>query len=252
MPIDTWVEFVVELRLRFQPIASAVAARTNLDRGSQTGSVASYNSFFQTNMSYIGDMGIADQIHQYTRGLKDAIRLEVIKLKVTTLAGAINAAVAAEAYLPSSGRTHSTFAPRTHRNYHPYGGAASSSSSSSAMDLSNINSVHGGDSEDGHGPSEFHHPGPSPRERALEAQLKELQMQQKVQSSVNAMFGKPRQHDDASSSSRSSSRFPRNENRVPNISKEDVARCRLENRCLRCKEVGHIAAECTKQPRSNF
>ena len=36
--------------------------------------------------------------------------------------------------------------------------------------------------------------------------------------------------------------------KVPGVSKADFDRCMKENRCLKCKQVGHLARECTNPP----
>jgi hypothetical protein len=35
-------------------------------------------------------------------------------------------------------------------------------------------------------------------------------------------------------------------NKVPGISKEEYERCRKEGLCLKCKQSGHLARDCTK------
>jgi hypothetical protein len=40
--------------------------------------------------------------------------------------------------------------------------------------------------------------------------------------------------------------------KVANVSKADFERCRKENRCLNCKEVGHVARVCTNAFRLKF
>ena len=73
-------------------------------------------------------------------------------------------------------------------------------------------------------------------------------MREKEHSSLFAIFGKMQKQ----SSNSSGNRGGKNDQRVPNVSKEDFARCRQENRCLKCKEIGHVAKECSKPVRSNF
>lgn len=249
--VASFAELARVMRSHYQPIASSMAARTNLDRGVQSGSVSSYNSFFYSNLNYISDMSAADQVHQYTRGLKDVIKMEVVKSQSTTLTDAVNAAVAAEAYLAVIGKSppfahgqRAGGAPRSR-----WGG--SGASSSSAMDVSNLNvigSVVDADEDDG--PSAA---APiSAREQQLESQLKGMQKQQKMLMALNAMFGKPRQSNTkgASTSSTSSNRG-KSDSRVPDVTQEDFDRCRRENRCLKCKEVGHVAFGCQK-PQINF
>lgn len=239
--IQTFAQLEEQMRARFQPISSSMAARSALDRGSQSASVSSYNTFFYSNLNFIPDMSLADQIHRYTSGLKENIRMEVLKENPPTLTEAVNYAVKVEAYLTLNGKSSSSYPHRSsgRYNYHS-NGAAAASSSSSAMDVSNINFI--AESDD-----DFERVDrPSAREQQLEAQVKEMQQQHKFYSSLNAMFSsssQPRQHGGSSSNHRDRNR---NDNRVPNITKEMFTRCRTENRCLRCKEVGHVAYGCEK------
>ncbi len=84
-----------------------------------------------------------------------------------------------------------------------------------------------------------HHRGESNRLQKLTAQVNELKSQQKIQQSLLAMFGN-RGSNGATSSGAAL---------VPDVSKQDYARCRAENRCLNCRGLDHIARDCTK-PRS--
>jgi hypothetical protein len=96
--IDTWDEFTEELRKRFRPIEASVAARMNLDRLHMTGAADGYTELFYKYLLQIPDMGVADQMHAYIRGLKDYLRVEVLKARPKTLQEAVNKAKLAEAY----------------------------------------------------------------------------------------------------------------------------------------------------------
>lgn len=241
--IVTWDQFAAAMRERYQPVASSMAARSSLDRITQSGSVQSYTQYFYTCMTYISDMSQADQVHQYTRGLKSVIRSDVHKQKCKSLSEAVNAAVAAEAYLPNgAGQASSshTYRPSMRPSPNMVGGAGSSA----PMD---INSVTAGTSCDRGGNSvtagsevEFATDAGSSREDSLLAMIQSLQAQMQVQQQVNALFGRTGQGAASGSSST---------NRVPGVTKEDYARCRAEGLCLNCKEKGHNAASCTKPRR---
>ena len=234
--IDTWNEFIDVLRMRYQPVAVATAARAKLDRCQQTSSVAVYSAYFQACMVYISDMSPADQVHRFLAGLKDAIRAKVGPLHPKNLSEAINRAVEFEAYQPSSSSGLSNSRGPVHYRHQP-----SASSGASAMDLnaiaigSNID-----DGEDGATMPTFHEQ-LSDREEQLFAMVRELQCQSKIQQQVMAMFGERG----------SSGKQPFGEgaqgkaNRVAGVSKMDYERCRKEGRCLKCKmRTTHIASEC--------
>ena len=250
--IDTFSSLSAEMLRHYQPISSAMSARANLDAGSQTGSVSSYNSFFYANMNNITDMSIADQIHRYTSGLKSYIQKDVLQLNSSSLMDAVNAAVKLEAYAQSSSKS-SLRPPMPFRGSSSYSGTRnragpSSYSSSTPMEVSNIDFVGSNDSFD----ERAEHSSSNPSYLyQLEAQVRELQQQQRVQSSLNAMFGnkngRDRQYGSSSSSSNSRAK---SHTRVENVTKDDYNRCRLENRCLSCKEPGHVAKDCNKSFKS--
>jgi hypothetical protein len=94
----------------------------------------------------------------------------------------------------------------------------------------------------------------TPREQQLLAAVRELKAKDVVQQSIHALF---RQAASSSSSSSSSSGKGRRSNfgsgnrsskdLIPNVSKEDFARCWKENLCLNCKQPGHKARECKNE-----
>jgi hypothetical protein len=237
----TWAELKEALRDRFQPIGSAVLARESLDRSSQKGSVASYTEFFYRCMTYIKDMSVADQVHQYGRGLKKEIRQEVIREQPSTLADAIMVAHKAESFLNIGSFTTShgrSVVPRFQGYSASSGG---SSGGSSAMDINNIELDP--ESSDFAEDRDDHHRGESARIQQLASQVSELKSQQKVQQSLLAMF---QGRSNGGASQRASNGGGA---LVSGVSKEDYARCRSENRCLNCRTIGHVARDCTK-PRS--
>lgn len=235
-PISTWAAFTAAVRERYQPISSAMIARQSLDSFVQRGSVQMYTDHFYQCMNFITDMGMTDQIHRYTSGLKQEIKAKVIEAKVTTIHDAVNEAHSAESYLGLSRGTVASSFKGGRFPQRAWNATGASASSSSAMDINLIGGSDVGD-EDG-APSS----NPSTaRERQLQAQIDALTSQQKFASSIHAMFERNKtsgRHQPSASSSR-----------VADVSKEDFNRCRAENRCLQCHEVGHVANGCTK-PRS--
>jgi hypothetical protein len=231
-PVVSWATFVAVMRERYQPISSSMAARANLDKITQTGSVKGYSAVFYTNMSYIKDMSPADQVHQYTRGLKPAVKLEVIKVKANSLTDAVNAAIAAEAYLPSGSGSSSSSTGYTFRPHR--GGNASAAT---PMDVNSVG--HDTALEEIVGRSDAK--AEPVNQGDLWAMMRDLQSQIQSQQSLNALFGSQDRRINAGSSTK-----------VPGISKADYERCRRENVCLRCKEPGHVANTCTKSVRSNW
>lgn len=237
-PIDTWDKFVTAMTARYQPIESASIARDQLDRSSQTGSVQAYVAHFLNVMAYLTDMSAADQVHQFCRGLKQAIRVEVMKSKPKTLSDAINTASGFEVYTRQFGAPASNNSSNNLSSYRPYqqrsSGAAASSSS--AMDLNNIESE---------AESSAYTDTASSRESHLLAVIQQQQESHaRMEHQLNALLARS-QDRRANSSSKPG-------NKIPGITREVYQRCRAEGVCLKCKEKGHNASECTKPLRLNW
>lgn len=241
-PIVTWAGFVAVMLERYQPVSASMTARANLDRITQTGSVAGYSQVFYNNMVYIKDMGAADQVHQYTRGLKQVIKFEVVKQKPRTLTEAVQIAITAEALIHTSSGSSSSSSGFTYRPSRT-GHSGSGAGSNAPMDVNHLGldaPFTGGAQERTDVNSDS-----STREELLSI-VRNLQTQVQSQQSLNAMFG----GQDRRAQRGSSSTGPRV--KVPGVSHEDYQRCRREGVCIKCKKPGHVADECKGELRLNW
>ena len=243
-PIETWAAFGAVMLERFQPVSASMTARSNLDRITQTGGVAGYSQAFYNNMSYIKDMNAADQVHQYTRGLKLTIKFEVVKQKARTLTDAVNIAIATEALISSTSSSSSSsssgFTYRPSRTGHSGAGGGSSA----PMDVNHVGAEPARD-----GPSQQRSDTPNDSSSYIEElrnEVRNLRSQMQSQQSLNAMFGGQDRRAQGGGSSNNGG------TKVPNVSRDDYERCRREGVCIKCKEPGHIAAHCTKPVRLNW
>jgi hypothetical protein len=231
-----WAEFVTKLKEMFQPISSVDKARTALDNCVQgSRSVQVYTDQFNRWLAFLPRMEADDQKHRYTTNLHPSIQKEVLKAKAKNLQEAIHAAVAAEAYGNLSRTKMGGYypAPRV------YNGGGNGGSSSTPMELSNLNQ------ENEHAPSEIDNlggsapssggaVGSSSQSDAIQ-EMRAMMEEMRAQQSLHAMF------------QRGKSAGPSNKaNHVPGVSKADYERCRREGLCLKCKQPGHVARECTK------
>lgn len=252
---DSFAEFLVKLKEMFQPISQVDKARAALDHCVQgKRNVQMYTNAFRVLVQFLPAMDEGDQKHRYITNLNDGLRAEVLKAKPKTLEDAIHAAVSAEAYGSTSKGKFGPFYPARFYGGYSNGGSAGGTGTA-PMEIGNVNlAADDGDQTDGlgdlsvtstnglalistasGGPGNFSDSS-SPvtaREKFLLNMVQELQTKQKVQDSIHAMM--------ASGGSRGSA-GPR----VPNVSKADYERCRRENRCLRCKQPGHVAGKCTR------
>ena len=197
-----------------------------------------------------------DQKHRYITNLNATLRQEVLKTKPSSLEEAIHAAVNAEAYAsPFRGRQHFN---NWGRGAFPSAGGRSmasegATSSTTPMDLNNINHEESTgnteEQEEDYSAPKFwdESSGSTNTANTRETEVQRLlaimenlnggKVQQKVKQSILSMFG--------DRSSRRGATFV-SKAKIPNVSKADYERCRRENRCINCKQPGHIARECTK------
>ena len=251
--IDTWDGFITALRERFRPIEAATVARTNLDKMQQTGGVQAYIDYYLRQMQFISDMSLADQLHAFIRGLNPAIRAEVLKSRPKTVSEAVNTAHLVESFLaPKLGAARGMGFFARSGGYR--GAQGSSGSGAVPMEVSNINMQSDSFAADGgfDEPDGF-------AEAQLLSRIHELeQSQQQQQQFIASMLqrgggaggaGRGGRSAGASSSSASSRRKGP---LVPGISKADYERCRKEDRCLKCKQPGHVASGCDKPVSSNW
>jgi hypothetical protein len=245
---QVWSEFVVKIKEMFQPISSVDKARAALDSCVQGNrSVQAYADAFHRWIAYLPSMEEGDKKHRFTTNLSPALRQEVLKAKAKTLQEAIHAAVSAEAYGHFSRIKTGGYYPG---RVHSYGQSVGHASSGSApMEVSNVNQADEVEDGDAVGGPTFWAETPSPpictstgsgssaREQQLLARVHELESQFKMQKSLNAIFHRGNHG--------SSAKKPA-ANLVPGVSKAEFERCRREGLCLKCKQPGHIARECSK------
>ena len=239
---QVWAEFTIKLKDMFQPISSVDKARTALDNCVQgSRSVQVYTDHFNRWLAFLPRMEADDQKHRYTTNLHPSIQKEVLKAKAKNLQEAIHAAVAAEAYGNLARTKIGGYypAPRAHNG-------GSSSAASAPMELSNLNQEEGHDALSeaaalGSGPPTAGvSSGPLDALQEMRAMLEEMQAQQRVQQSLHAMFHRGGGGGGSKGSKAS---------HVPGVSKADYERCRREGLCLKSKQPGHVARECTQPVR---
>lgn len=92
--VDTWSALLAALRRRFQPVTTAAMARARLDALVQGRlSVHEYVAAFRRLLIPLSDMGEADRLHAFTRGLKPTIATQLRVHGVQTTDAAIEMAV---------------------------------------------------------------------------------------------------------------------------------------------------------------
>lgn len=240
----TWSAFVAALRARFSPVEASMVARVSLGRLRQgeRNSVSAYTNAYQNLMTQIADMTVTDQVFHYVTGLLPSLRVRVWEKLPRTLSEAIGYAASYEATIGFAGRAGGFAASAS--LHHRTSNASSSSSSSSdpaAMDINNI------DTEDHLEPPRFHD---EPPVRSSPSQSNEVALLAKMEAMEHRIAALMMGTGAAGPSSRGPSSY-KGGDRIPGLQASDIARLQKENRCFRCKKVGHRKNECTsKQEKS--
>jgi hypothetical protein len=138
----TWLAFTTALRDRFQPLAASRIARAQL-RAIRQGSmnVAEYSNKFYNLVNLITDMGEADQIENFTSGLRPVLAREVDLREPRTLQAAMTSAQKVELLLENRNSYLSHPATTTHTSTYtpPIAASPATSTTSTAMELGNVN-----------------------------------------------------------------------------------------------------------------
>ena len=225
--VTTWEAFVALLHKRWQPRLAAEVARQKIALLKQRGTVSQLCNVLQQLMTQVPTMHEDDKIFAFKQALDKPLAAKVAEQAPKSLQEAMYAAVQAELYVgrsSSSSNTNSFFGLRQ-------GGGnrfTPASSSTAPMEVSALDQIDESsfvdDTATGSAPPKGQ---PVPTYEQL-----------------LAMF-----HRNSGGSARSGNK---QKAKIPGVSKADFDRCMKENRCLKCKEVGHLARDCTNPPRLNW
>jgi len=180
---------------------------------------------------------VTDQVFHYVTGLLPSLRVRVWEKLPKTLAEAIGYAASYEATIGFAGRAGGFASSSSSSSYHRASGAPSSASSDSVpMDINHM------EAEEFLEPPRFHDEPPVIRpsnnpsnEVALLAKMEAMEHR------IAALMG---------SSNRGPSSY-KGGDRIPGLQAGDIARLQKENRCFRCKKVGHMKSECPSKSSSS-
>lgn len=227
----SWDRFCAVMRTRFQPVQAAELARARLRVLKQkNNSVNKYTELFMRELNpIVHEMHTNDQIFYYKEGLSDRrIHDKIVENRPSSLEAAIELAVQWEAQyargrIPFTGQFRS-FARST---------SSSNSFGAAPMELSAIAEV-GEEAESGLTSSDL-----------TSSTSGSTSVEQMLLAQLDAMQKKLASIERSQSESVSGNRVAAlGNNRVPNRSKEDVARLMREGRCIKCCGKGHMKKEC--------
>jgi hypothetical protein len=221
--LNDWSAFVERLHTRFRPVQAAMIARQQLDklRMREGTSVNSYISHFHSITIPIQDMNENDRIHAFARGLTQRLATKVWERNPSTLQEAIDYAVMAEATGIYAYRgSHPSYTNRS-TSSGPHMGSA-------PMEVNNF-------ALDEQMPEEQPIDGDIPAAAPTGENLMEAMIQAAVEQRINAMMSNFKPGGNRSFSKGNSS----NKNHIPGLKAEEISKLMRENRCFRCKQVGH-------------
>lgn len=227
----TWERFCEVMRGRFQPVQAAELARARLRSLRQKASnISRYTEEFLRELNPIRhEMHENDKIFYYKEGLYDRrIHDKIVENHPTSLEGAIDLAVQWEAQY-SRGRILSS------SQFRSFGRSSSSNNSSVAvpMELSAITDVI--EEEETELTSSSLDASINNSSRVEQILVAQLEAMQKRLESIE------RSHSESTSTNRVAAL---GKGRVPNRSKDEVARLMREGRCINCCAKGHMKKDC--------
>lgn len=243
--ISTWDEFVKRLHQRYRPKLAAEVARQGLAALRQTGTVSQLCNRMLSLLTHVPTMHEEDKIFTFKRALNDQLAAKVAEKEPSTLQDAMHIAVLAEQYL-TRGKYGGTFPSHGRFAFGRNTGGGASSSTSTAMEINNIDwneeaelmahlkAAERETSASAAAASSGATEASSSNSQVL-AMLQELRAQQHA---LAAAFQK--RGGNTNSKSRGTG------NKVPGVTKEEFERCRKDGLCLKCKEPGHLARDCSK------
>ena len=225
-PPVTWAAFSDALRARFQPVTAAHAARAKLLSLAQgKAPVNDYIAAFRRLLVSVPDMGEADKLFQFLRGLRPPIAAHLRIQNVTTL----DAAVQMAARIGSVGEMAA--AAQEHA------GAASSSAAHAPMELDALLNIEGLEQEtSGCVPQTA--PGNAP---ATQAQLAEL---------LNALRGQLKGSAGSGNNAGTRSGKPRRFGgppRIPHLTPAQVHEYMAAGKCFGCGSKEHTSRGCPRR-----
>jgi hypothetical protein len=228
--LDSWTTFVERLHSRFRPINAPQLARQRLDklRMRDNTSVNTYISQFHTITMPIVNMGEDDRIHTFIRGLTQKLATKVLERNPTSLKEAIDYAVMAEAtgYYAIRG---------TYSNGNTGFRSSAPNMGNAPMDVNNLALEEAMFEEHNHADSSSSSSAPT------------MDLQAMVQAAVlNAMSSFKGNNQGGRSFANGK------KDHIPGLKKEDIAKLMREDRCFRCKGIGHRKDDpaCPKKPKN--
>jgi hypothetical protein len=200
----TWDFFVQSITDKYEPVPVGFTARTALKSIRQNGTIQEYNDAFSEVVSMISDMAEADKVDKYIEGLKQGLRLKVAGTLTRTLLESMTVAVQLEAAWANVPRDNRAATPFTRYHNRHVATPASTTRSSEATQSS---------------------PSPHLGRMSVADEYDDDDEKKQVPSHSLAAMQPARS-------------FP------PKLTDAMRAELQAQNKCFRCRQVGHVARQC--------
>jgi hypothetical protein len=236
----TWSLMKQAMKERWQPVAQAKLARTALDSLRQRGSVTDYHNKFLAVTLLIDNMTDDEKLHAFKRGLVPRLRekIECSGQQYDTLASVVHAATMAEEQRRQFMNTQFSHSSSSYSRPAAAASTASSFSSSSApMEISHIGS---NDREDDDVYTKLWEEPTAAAAPAATAAIASGTNETTVvlKQLLNAISGFK------AHGSKQQQASAQGGGKLGKLTPEDRQRLFAENRCFRCRKVGHRSTEC--------
>lgn len=248
--ITTWNMFKQSFLNEYEPKEAAEIARAKLDSLRQRGAVINYCNDFREQINKILDMSVADQLHNFKKGLQPEIARELAMQRPETLEQAIQLAQRVDLEIQYANRNYNRGNSFTNNNHN--GGA-----NRNHNNFKNRRTFYGNNNYSGNNntsaPMEL---GNTKARHISTQQQEEEQYEQNSDNNRNQGYDDEEDNNNYNNAQElhyTNNNYKRTDNYVSNISKEEIRSRIAAGLCIRCKQKGHFANQCpfNKQNNSN-
>lgn len=247
--ITTWELFKRVFLDEYEPKEAAEIARARLDTLRQRGSVINYCNDFREQINKILDMAVADQLHNFKKGLQPEIARELAMQRPETLEQAMQIAQRVDLEIQYANRNYSRNSFNNHNN--------NNNNSNRNNNFRNKRTFYGNNNYSGNNNTSAPMELGNTKARHISTQQEEEEnYEQPSNNNRNQCYDDEEDNNNYNNAQElhfTNNNYKRTDNYVSNISKEEIRSRIAAGLCIRCKQKGHFANQCpfNKQNNSN-
>lgn len=236
--IGSWQLFKRVFLDEYEPKEAAEIARARLDTLRQRGPVINYCNDFREQMNKIADMSVADQLHNFKKGLQPDIARELAMQRPDTLDKAMQIAQRVDLEYQHANRNYNRSFNNNHNNNNN-----SFHRNNTANGFRNKKTFYGNNHAGGGNTS-------APMElgntKAKHIYTDQEDNEEHYEQQVNNYYDEDQNDHDNNIQELhfTNNNYKRTDSFVSNISKEEIRRRIAAGLCIRCKQKGHFANQC--------